>query len=296
MANVYEIITNEIIKKLDEGVQPWRAEFKGAKGMPRNLISNKPYQGVNVLLLLSQRFTCPYWATFKQISAQGGKIKKGESHTKVIFWSTMDKEDEEGNEKKIPFMRYYRVWNIEQTEDISLPKHADIPEEEIEEVDPIETCENIVASFKDCPEILFGRKPHYNPTYDQVGMPKIEQFHAPEFYYGTLFHELVHSTKHMTRLNRDQISYAQEELVAEIGACFLSGISGISEKIFDNQVAYIHGWGQKTEISCNEWKDFLKKNPKALVQAASQAQKAADYIQGINEMTKLRDEHKKEIA
>jgi antirestriction protein ArdC len=295
MPSVYEVITNEIIKKLDEGVKPWKKEFNGTKGMPRNLISNKPYQGINTLMLLSQGFLSPFWCTFKQISDRGGKIKKGEKHTKVVFWSTMDKENEEGKERKIPFMRYYRVWNIQQTEDVSLPKYANVPEE-IEEVTPIEACENIVNGFKDCPEILFGRKPHYNPTYDQIGMPKIEQFHSPEFFYGTLFHEMIHATKHMTRLNREGISYAQEELVAEIGACFLSGIAGISEKIFDNQVSYIHGWGQKTEMSCVEWKNFLKSNPKALVQAASQAQKAADYVQGINEMTKLKEKHEKEIA
>lgn len=295
MANVYEIITKEILKKLDEGVVPWKPEHNGIKGMPRNLISNKNYQGINTLILLSQTFASPYWLTFNQCSDLGGKIKKGEKHTKVVFWSTIDKENEEGKEKKIPFMRYYRVWNLLQTENVKLPKYAKVPEEN-EEIDPIETCENIVNGFKDCPEILYGRKPHYNPTYDQIGMPKIEQFYAPECFYGTLFHEMIHATKHMTRLNRTGLSYAVEELVAEIGACFLSGITGISDKVFDNQVSYIHGWGTKTETSIDEWKNVLKSNPKVLIQSASMAQKATDYIQGINEMTKLKEKHEKEIA
>jgi len=290
MSKVYDIITDQIIKKLDEGVVPWKSTFSSIKGMPRNIISNKNYQGINVLILLSQRYTSPYWLTFKQASALGGKIKKGEQHTKVVFWSTIDKENEEGKERKIPFLRYYRVWNLEQTEDCRLPKHAEkIEDTEPIQINPIEACEKVIQNYKDCPSILFGKTPHYNKTRDIIGMPKIELFHSPEFYYGTLFHELGHSTMHMNRLNREGLSYSTEELVAEITACFLSGITGISEIVFDNQVSYIHGWGSKTETSISEWKSLFKENPKALVQAASMAQKATDYIQGITEISKLKE-------
>jgi antirestriction protein ArdC len=288
MSKVYQIITDEILKKLDEGVTPWQAEYVSRKGMPRNLISNKNYQGINTLLLLCQHYTSPYWATFKQISKLGGKIKKGEPHTKVVFWSTMDKEDNEGKEKKIPFMRYYKVWNLEQTEGVSLPEYAEIPEV-TEPFDTIESCENLVAKYKKCPEILHGRKPHYNPVYDQIGMPHFNTFVVPECYYATLFHEMAHSTKHMTRMDRTGLSYEQEELVAEISASFLSAIAGISERVFSNQVSYIDSWGRR---SCSDWKNFLKNNPKALVQAASMAQKVSDYIQGITEISKLKEKVK----
>jgi antirestriction protein ArdC len=289
MPNVYEIITNEILKKLDEGVTPWQNEYFSKNGLPKNLISNKPYQGINTLLLLCQRFTSPYWATFKQISDKGGKIKKGEQHTKVVFWSTIDREDKEGKEKKIPFLRYYKVWNLEQTEEVSIPYYAEIPEKP-EPVDLIESCENLISKYKTCPEILHGRKPHYSPTYDQIGMPYIESFVVPECYYSTLFHEMAHSTEHVSRMNRTGFSYEMEELIAEISASFLSAVAGISEKVFSNQISYIDSWGRR---SCSDWKNFLKSNPKALVQAASQAQKVSDYIQGITEISKL-VEHKKQ--
>jgi len=287
MSKVYDIITDQILEELDKGVLPWKSQILSLGGFPKNVISNKPYNGINVLILLSKRYISPYWLTFKQASQLGGKIKKGETHTKVVFWSTIDKENE-GKEKKIPFMRYYRVWNLEQTEGCKIPKHAEIEVKEY--VDPIESCEKIIRNCRNIPPIIYGKTPHYNKSTDTIGMPKIEQFQSPEFFYSTLFHELGHSTMHMSRLNREGLSYALEELVAEITACFLAGITGISEIVFNEQVSYIHGWGSKTETSITEWKNFIKQNPKSLVQAASLAQKAADYIQNITEISKLKEE------
>lgn len=286
MSKVHEIITGEIIKQLDKDIVPWRKEFNSISDFPKNLISNKPYQGINTLLLMIQEFNSPYWLTFKQVSSLGGKIKKGESHTKVVFWKVLSKENDEGKEKSFPMCRYYKVWNLEQTENVKLPKHAEPKKIINQDTTPIESCEKIVQNFKDCPPIIHGKSPKYRPSIDTVEIPYKEDFINMDNYYNVLFHELSHSTKHLTRLNREGISYAEEEIIAEISAAFLAakaGIGGIGTDVFKNGVAYIQNWTQKTP---KEIKAELKNNPRLIVKAASQAQKASDYIQGINEFNR----------
>ncbi len=288
MANVHEIITNEIINQLNQDVIPWRKEFNSFSGLPRNIISNKPYQGINILMLMCQTFPNPYWMTFKQASQLGGKIKKGEKHTKVVFWTTLDKENDEGKNKKIPFMRYYMVWNLDQTEECQIPKHIEKGKITNSDITPIEACEKIVQNFKDCPVIIKGRSPKYRKSNDTVEIPHEKDFMSMEHYYNVLFHELAHSTLHLTRLNRESLglSYAEEEMVAEIAAAFLSqqaGIGGLGSEVFKNGIAYIQNWARQTP---KEIKIELQKNPRMITKVASLAQKASDHILGINEFNK----------
>ncbi len=291
MPNAQEIITNEILKQLENDVVPWRKEFNTLCGLPKNIVSNKEYQGINVLMLLCQTYSSPYWMTFKQAGELGGKIKKGEAATKVVFWKILKKEEKE-KEKSYPMMRYYNVWNLEQTEGVKLPKHVEAKKVQNEDVTPIEACENILKAFKDCPPVTFGKSPKYIPAVDKIEMPHPEDFIDMANYYNVFFHEMAHSTKHLSRLNRESLglSYAEEEIVAELTAAFLAataGIGGIGTDVFKNGVSYIKGWSQRTAKDIH---NDLKSNPRLIIRAASLAQKASEYIQGITELTKIIEE------
>ena len=273
---VYEIIQEEILRKLDEGVIPWRMTWEGGfpMGTDKNIISKKEYQGFNSIWLHCQGFSSPYWLTFKQAKQLKGNIKKGEKGTIIIFWKFLDiterNEAGELEEKQVPLLRYYRVFNLDQTEGIEL-KEESKPITKFEN-NTIENCEKIVFGFTDKPEIVKARNPHYKPVTDKVGMPEINLFESSEEYYAALFHELAHSTAHKDRLNRisKKYSYGKEELVAEMTASFLCAIAGINDKTVDNQAAYIKGWKEK-----------IKADIKLVISASTQAQKASDYILNV---------------
>jgi antirestriction protein ArdC len=280
MASVFEIITEKILSHLDNGVIPWRKPWTGKAGIPRNLVTGKPYRGINLFLLMAECYSSPYWLTFRQVQDKGGSIKKGEKSSLVIFWKfreveEIDKKTGEPEKKEIPMLRYYRIFNILQTEGMDYPQ----PEASINHLEPIAQAETLVEEYKDKPEIRHGfLRACYAPSEDLIKMPALNSFFNPEEYYSTLFHECVHSTGSPKRLDRPTLtesqgfgseSYAQEELVAEMGAAFLCGISGISQTTIENSAAYIQGW-----------RDTIAKDPKLVIMAAAQAQKAVSYITG----------------
>ena len=224
----------------------------------------------------------PYWMTFKQAQKLNAKVIKGEKGTPLVYWNFIEKKNADGEDKTIPFMRYYTVFNadqIEGLEDNFYPK----PVEQIK-FKKIDKCEKIVSKFKNKPKIQhIEQRAYYRPSNDMVNMPASDTFKTREEYYSTLFHELGHSTGHKTRLNRKGITdlnlfgshdYSKEELVAEMTASFLCGVSGIENTTIDNSAAYLKGWLQ-----------VLKKDSKLIVAAAQLAQKGADYIQGIEVAT-----------
>ena len=274
---VYEIITNEIIQKLEEGVIPWERPWDGMY-TPKNFVTGKEYRGINAILLGMKTYDCPFWATFKQISRAGGKIKKKEKSTMVVFWKWLEVEDKESDgpdaKKQIPFLRYYRVWNLEQTEGI---RWEPLMQFEEREINPIDECQKVIDGYNDKPKVNFGGgRAYYDPQNDHIQLPNVHDFKSSELYYGTLFHEFVHSTGHKSRLDRSSITglnefgskeYSKEELVAEIGASFLCGISEIANETIDNSASYVQSWLRA-----------LKNDVKMVVIAASQAQKAVDYI------------------
>jgi antirestriction protein ArdC len=268
---VYEIITERIIEELEKGTAPWHKPWASGE-MPKSLISKKEYRGLNIFLLNSRGFTSPYFLSFKQCKEKGGSIRSGEKGTPVIFWKWLEKEDEDGNPKKYPLLRYYTVFNVSQCESIEDP----FTESTRNDFTPIDECERIVDGMPLKPEIkLNGVGACYSPIKDMVYMPLREQFDNPEYFYSTLFHELTHSTGHESRLNRDvkngfgSEKYSKEELIAEMGASFLCGISGIENKTVDNSASYI-----------NSWLSRLKKDKKLVVLAGANAQKAVDFIRG----------------
>jgi antirestriction protein ArdC len=239
-------------------------------------------------LLSSLCFESPYFLTFKQAKELGGFVKSGEKACPVIFWKWLEKQDpggdsfdENGNRiSRIPMLRYYSVFNVAQTEGIPSDK---IPPTVTSNnpFNPVEAAQSIVDGMPHKPLILNSEaRAYYRPSTDLVNVPRPNLFHLPEEYYSTLFHELTHSTGHESRLNRKGIvelnsfgshEYSKEELVAEMGAAYLSAQSGIVESTIQNSAAYISGWLKR-----------LRNDNKFVVQAAAQAQKAADFILGRN--------------
>ncbi len=263
--NVYKVMQNVVIQKLEEGIVPWRQSWCGVE--PRNAVSNRPYRGFNIIWLACQGFSSPHWLTLKQCNQLKGKIKKGAKHTPILFWKMRKMKDPGGGDDvHIPVCRYYKVWNIEQTEGVEM-KHPQTNGERRFTNTPIENCEAVIKGFKDAPSMAFGPNPAYGKGSDTVFMPGIESFESSDEYYSTLFHEFGHSTMHPTRLNRNSEDYAKEELIAEMASCFLCAVSDIDTMVVDNQVAYIQYWIDK-----------IVQDSSLAVLAAGQAQKAADYI------------------
>jgi len=276
-SSVYSIVTGQILKQLECGIVPWRKPWRAEP--PCNLVSGKDYRGINLFLLASQGYGSRYWLSFNQASKLGGHVRKGEKSSIVTFWNIGEEKTvrgADGNEHKSkPFLlRFYRVFNLEQTEGIAdkLGLGNASPR-----VPSIEQCEAVVKGMLNPPAIQQDARAWYRPSTDTVGMPSKSLFNSSEEYYSTLFHELTHSTGHASRVGREGIediaafgseSYSREELIAEMGAAMLCGVTGISPATIPNSAAYLQGWIDRLRGDC-----------KLLVSAASQAQKAAHYIQ-----------------
>lgn len=281
--NVYEIVTDKIIKQLEAGVAPWSKPWKTSGGnWPKNLVFKKHYNGVNVFLLLcgGADYSSSYWLTYKQALSLGGNVKKGEKSTMITFWmptntTKKNKETGEDETKRGMILRYYNVFNLNQCEGIADPDADMAP---VAPVNKIEAAEAIIANMPNVPKIKKSANTWYRPSTDEVGIPAIQEFVEPEAYYSTLFHELTHSTGHASRIGRDDVKtmstkfgsedYSKEELIAELGAAMLCGTIGIERRL-NESAAYLQSWIEK-----------LRGDSRLIISAASQAQKAADYILG----------------
>lgn len=279
MFNVYDVINSRIMELLEQGTVPWRKTWNAQSNMPRNLCRNREYRGINLFMLACQPYSSPHWLTFKQVQDKGGHVRKGEKSCPVIFWKWLDKrvEDVISNDTlstdKIPLLRYYSVFNLEQTEGIEPPPTTEI----VNTFTPIEMAEQIITGMPNRPEIKHGgNRASYSPMLDYVKLPVPESFDYPEEYYSTAFHELSHATGHSSRVGRKGIlepsyfgshEYSKEELIAEMSAAFLCGHIGIENSTIENSAAYIAGWLKA-----------LKNDRTLLIQAGGMAQRAADYI------------------
>ncbi len=272
--DVYQVVTDRIIRLLESGTVPWHQPWKGGNQWPQNFISRKVYRGINVFLLNTARYASPFWLTFKQVQSLGGRIKKGEKAFPVVFWKIFE-EDQGEETKRIPFLRYHSVFNTAQCEEVAVP--AIQPAESDSRFQPIEKCEQVVAAMPKCPIIQHGGiRACYSPSLDAITMPEPGLFESDERYYNTLFHELTHATGHVSRLNRKEIAepirfgsdpYSREELVAEMGSAFLCGHCDIENKTIDQSASYIQHWLER-----------IKDDRKLVVHAGAQAQKACDFI------------------
>ena len=285
--DIYEQVTNRIISQLEQGVVPWKSPYFSKVGFPRNFSTGKRYQGINVFLLASLRFTSPYFLTYIQAQQLGGNVRKGEKGSLVIKYGTYTKELEgastpEESEERRKYLKGYTVFHASQIEGISFPEPEGMSE--LPSTVSGDRARALVAGMPNPPKFAEGSAvPCYRPKQDSVDMPDRRFFTSEEAYHSTLFHELTHSTGHESRLARKSLlenkgidaecearkTYAEEELVAEMGASFLCAHAGIAEGEFENSAAYLQGWI-----------DALKsKDAKGwIIRAASLAQKAADYI------------------
>jgi antirestriction protein ArdC len=268
----YERITERIVTLLEQGTIPWHKPWKVNTGLPRNLISKKPYRGINVFLLMAMSYESPHWLTFRQAIQLGGNVKKGEKSCPVVFWKRMETEDKESGEpKKAPLLRLYHVFNAAQCEGLK-----DAPEEIPM---PVTKPAEIVAGMPQPPVVKHGMaQAFYSPTDDCIGMPERERFESEASYFATLFHELIHATGSEKRLNRASLTerngfgsnpYCKEELIAELGSAFLCGYADIVDRTINNSAAYLEGWLKQ-----------FQNDRTLIVYAAAQAQKAADFILG----------------
>jgi antirestriction protein ArdC len=238
-SDIYTQVTDRIIEQLASGVVPWKSPYFSKVGLPRNFSTGRAYQGINVFLLGSQRCTSPFFLTFIQAKELGGHVRKGEKGSLVVKYGTYNKEEagstaEEGETRR--FLKAYTVFHASQIEGIEFPAPENLPELSLSE--KTDRARAIVAAMPNAPAIREGAAvPCYRPATDSVHMPEKGYFESEEAYYSTLFHELAHSTGHASRLARKSLlenrgidaagdtarkTYAEEELVAEMGASFLN--------------------------------------------------------------------------
>lgn len=286
--DLYRDITDRILGILDRGVVPWRTPIhrQGGDGWPKNLATDKRYRGINVFLLAvtawEHGYGSDYWLTFRQAKQRGGAVRKGEKASLVTFWKLYAKKDaESGEERKLPVLRHYNVFNAEQCEGVEVPNTAPT-DHDAQPFEPLTACEAIVAGYANGPAIEHrAGTARYLPSRDQVQIPVPLAFEDRESYYAVLFHELVHSVGHTSRLNRcfdgpdggpapfGSAEYGKEELVAEMGAAFLAAVGGISPPTIEQSASYI-----------DNWKKQIAGDTRLVVAAAGAAQKSADWVLG----------------
>ncbi|MDA9497985.1 ArdC family protein [Bradyrhizobium sp. CCBAU 11357] len=286
-ASLYDEITDKIISELEAGrvpwVQPWgTAAAKASLSMPKNASTNRPYSGVNILLLwgstIEHGFTGQSWLTFRQALSLGGHVRKGERGTMVVYADRFVPSDEKrrdaetGEEAQtIPFLKRFTVFNCDQCDDLphEVATAAPPPPQGLIEPRVEELIKATGIDFR-----IGGNRAFYAPAEDYVQVPPPQAYFEPINWHRTALHELGHATGHRSRLNRDQSGsygtrkYAFEELVAELAAAFGCASFGIVPTVRHSD--YI-----------GSWLEVLREDNRAIVRAASQASKAADYLLGF---------------
>jgi len=281
---IHQIVTGRMIAALQRGTIPWRKPWQAATGQPRSMSTGQPYRGVNLFLLSltagEQGYASPYWATYRQIAALGGQVRKGERSTLVVFWKKAETEQRdpqtgEVTVRAVPVLRYYRVFNAHQAD--GLPdRFYPAPGEHQPIAAPQAVLDGYLARGPRLVHVA-GDRTDYHPATDTIRLPMPAQFRIPESYYAAAFHEAGHSTGHPHRLNRPGIAafdhfgsgkYAREELIAEMTSAILCTCTGIDNPdLSGNSAAYIANW-----------LTALDGDHKLVITAAAHAQHATDLI------------------
>ena len=269
--NQYDTVTATIIEQLENGAAPWVKPWRADSSADSNLVSKKPYRGINRLLLgissMAHGFASPIWATYKQFQDAGYQVQKGQKATNIVFFKPIEgKQNAETGEPEAGYcvIRGYAVFNASQTD---MPM---VSPEVSQDFDPMPSCEKFIlgtgANISHGGDAAF-----FSPSQDRIQLPHKSAFDSPASYYATALHELTHWTGHKSRLSRDfsgrfgNPEYAFEELVAELGAAFLCDDLKIQGEL--RHAGYIGHWLK----ACRE-------DNKAIFRAAALAQKAADYL------------------
>ncbi|MBP2449857.1 ArdC family protein [Rhizobium leguminosarum] len=285
--DIYSRITDKIIEELAAGVRPWMKPWNASDAngrITRPLRHNgQPYSGMNVLLLWSEQiargFTSPMWMTFKQSLELGAAVRKGETGSTVVFASRFTKSEADGKggeiDREIPFLKAYTVFNVEQIDGLPDPHQ---PEPVLNPVERIDAAERF---FRDTGAVIHhgGNQAFYAPGPDLVQMPYFETFRDAASYYATLSHEVTHWTAPEHRVGRDLSRYAKdkserarEELIAELGSCFLCADLGIVPELEprSDHASYLQSWVT-----------VLADDKRAIFQAAAHAQRAVAFLHGL---------------
>jgi len=286
--DIYQRITDQIVSELEKGVRswlkPWNAEHASGRVMRPLRGNGIPYNGINVLMLWSaankKGYAAPVWMTFKQACALKAKVRKGEHGSLVVYADKImrteaDITTAEEAERAISFMKGYTVFNVEQID--GLPEHYYAkPDIQIDCVQRVSHAEDFFAATG-ANVVHGGSQACYIPSSDNIHMPCIDVFRDAESYYATLAHETTHWTRHASRLDRDfgrkrfgDEGYAMEELVAELGSAFLSADLDLTPEVREDHASYIASWIK-----------VLKDDKRAIFSAASYAQRAADFLHGL---------------
>jgi len=272
---IYESVTNSIIEQLEKGATPWLKPWKADSTADKNLISQKPYQGVNRLILglssMVKGYDTPVWASFKQFESLGASVRKGEKGTAIVWFSPITKENKEtGEVESFNALKTYYVFNVAQCDGIEITKSKPVDKP----FNAIELAEERIA--KTGAVISHGGdSAFFAPSVDRIQMPHKSAFDNESSYYATVFHELTHWTGAKHRLDRTfgkrfgDPAYAFEELVAEMGAAFLCQDYRIKGEL--RHAGYIQNWLKA-----------MRDDSKAIFKASALAQKAADYINQLN--------------
>lgn len=290
-ADKYQQVTDRIIEALEAGVVPWRKPWTT---IPHTSVDGHRYRGSNVFLLsitaMLEGYESPYWGTYDALKAKGGQVKKGSKGTMVVWWArkTIQETDSAGApvlkdgkpvEKSFMMLRSYKVFNVEQCAwSDGMPDKFKGLRDDLDTSGFAHVDATIETYCEAGPTLNHGGdRACYAPRTDTVTMPTLGAFDDPESYYATLFHELTHSTGHPSRLNREGIAdfdgfgshrYGREELVAEMGAAMLCAEFGI-DSTMESSAAYI-----------KSWLDVIQCDPRTVVSAGAQAQRAVDLILG----------------
>ena len=274
--DIHAEVTATIVEMLEKGTAPWRKDWKetGAvdMGMPNNPFTGSNYSGINVVICWATQHAMGYqtsaWATYRQVQEAGGQVRKGEKGTHVVFFKPLKIQDRQTDEDKIvPLLRGYTVFNLEQCDAVQVPARRKIPE--VERIENAETfIRNVGADLRHG-----GNRCYFNLGADYIQLPEAGQFQAVEGYYAANLHERTHWTGHEQRLNRIERrnrygvdSYAFEELCAELGAAFICADLGINSDL-ENHASYLDGW-----------LSVLKGDKKAIFRAAAEAAKAHKFL------------------
>ncbi|NRP75197.1 DUF1738 domain-containing protein [Sinorhizobium meliloti] len=283
--DTYQRITDAIIEQLEAGTKPWIRPWRGnSRGslIPRRA-TGEAYRGINVLMLWLASELAGYeestWITYRQAQDLGGQVRKNEKGALVVKYGTFTpKAREDDDERSIPYLKGYTVFNVEQIE--NLPERFYRPAEEMQAttIPLLETVETFVR--KTGAAVTYGgTMACFRPAVDDILMPDRARFASEVHLYSTLLHEISHWSGAKTRLDRDlsgrfgSESYAIEELVAELSASFLCADLGVAHDPRDNTATYLESWLK-----------VLKNDKRAIVTAAAKAQAAADFLTGLQSL------------
>lgn len=271
MRDLHQTMTDRILASVDAAGQwspPWRG---GSSPLPTNAVTGKRYKGVNILSLWVSGYGAQRWASYKQWQEVGAQVKKGERGSPIIFYSVT--EEKEGKPSR-GFIRSSVVFNVAQVEGapaVPQPVINLTPEQRLAALDAWLDARTHEIKLVSCEDDYAA---YYRPASDTVHMPPFECFNTPEHYYSVLFHEATHWTGAKHRLDRlgnyQGEGRAKEELVAELGASFLAAAFGIENVTRDDHVNYIAAWLK-----------HLKGDKRFIIEAASQASKAVDFLEAI---------------